>query len=71
MAKHLTQTMTAHDRCDTKGCNARAYIRATLQAGELLFCAHHGAQHKGALLPRVLMWQDETYRLAEQRSCDD
>jgi hypothetical protein len=32
--------LTALDRCDK--CGAAAMVRATLVAGELLFCGHHG-----------------------------
>ena len=34
-----TQALSAADRCDS--CGAQAYVRATLQFGELLFCLHH------------------------------
>src|ERR1700740_562413 len=34
--------LSALDRCDL--CGAQAYIRVTLESGELLFCAHHGAK---------------------------
>jgi hypothetical protein len=38
-------TLTAADRCDR--CGAQAIIRAVLPAGgELLFCGHHGREHK-------------------------
>ncbi len=37
--------LSALDRCDL--CGAQAYIRVTLESGELLFCAHHGAQVQG------------------------
>jgi hypothetical protein len=40
--------LTASDRCDR--CGARAYLRVLLPGGgELLFCAHHGRAHAGAL----------------------
>jgi hypothetical protein len=34
--------LTALDRCDK--CGAPAMVRATLAAGELLFCGHHGRE---------------------------
>ena len=43
----LEDTLTAHDRCDS--CGAQAYVRVTLETGELLFCAHHGAKYKEKL----------------------
>ncbi|WP_207456675.1 DUF7455 domain-containing protein [Herbiconiux sp. SYSU D00978] len=55
--------LTAADRCDS--CGAQAYIRVTMQSGELLFCAHHGAKFKEKLSPTALEWHDETSRLFE------
>ena len=57
--------LTALDRCDS--CGAQAYIRVTLASGELLFCAHHGAQFKEKLAPTALAWHDESDRLVEER----
>ena len=56
-------TLTALDRCDS--CGAQAYIRVTLASGELLFCAHHGAQFKDKLAPTAIAWHDESSRLLE------
>lgn len=39
--------LTALDRCDR--CGAQAFVRATLEHGELLFCGHHARQHAEAL----------------------
>ena len=56
-------TMTAADRCDR--CGAQAYVRVVLSAGgELLFCAHHGREHRDALREVASDIQDETRRLA-------
>jgi hypothetical protein len=74
MGKHEAEEVTLRvaDRCDAKECGAQAYIRAILFSGlELLFCAHHGAQHKEAIADHLLWWQDETSRLAEKRVDDD
>lgn len=54
--------LTALDRCDS--CGAQAYVRVELASGELLFCAHHAAQHREKLEPVALLWYDETDRLA-------
>ena len=54
-------SLTAQDRCDR--CGAQAYIRARLSHGELLFCAHHGHQHRAALEGRLVQLHDETHRL--------
>ena len=53
--------LSAHDRCDL--CCAQAYIRVTLESGELLFCAHHGAKFKDKLAATALVWEDQTSRL--------
>jgi hypothetical protein len=55
--------LTALDRCDS--CGAQAYVRATMSTGDLLFCAHHGAQFKEKLSATALEWHDESYRLLE------
>lgn len=54
-------SLTAFDRCDS--CGAQAYVRATLASGELLFCAHHGAEFKEKLEPLAIEWHDESARL--------
>ncbi len=43
----------------------RAYIRVTLEHGELLFCAHHGAKYKEKLAATALRWHDESARLLD------
>ncbi|QEO10186.1 DUF7455 domain-containing protein [Protaetiibacter larvae] len=58
-------SLTALDRCDM--CGAQAYVRVTLASGELLFCAHHGAEYKPKLIGTALDWHDETDRLLEDR----
>lgn len=52
------------DRCDS--CGAQAYIRATMESGTLLFCAHHAAKHREALEPLALVWHDESEKLNER-----
>ncbi|WP_308470085.1 MULTISPECIES: DUF7455 domain-containing protein [Kineococcus] len=54
--------MTAEDRCDR--CGAQAYLRVTLPSGgELLFCGHHGREHKNALREVARDIHDETRKL--------
>lgn len=53
--------LTASDRCDS--CGAQAYVRATLQFGELLFCLHHATLNKTALEPMLIHWHDESEKL--------
>ena len=56
--------LSASDRCDR--CGARAYIRVTLPAGgELLFCAHHGRAHEGALRAADARITDESDTLEQ------
>jgi len=74
MGKHEAEEVTLRvaDRCDAKECGAQAYIRAILLSGmELLFCAHHGTQHKEAIADHLLWWQDETSQLNKKREPDD
>lgn len=56
-----TSTLTALDRCDS--CGAQAYIKAELDSGELLFCAHHGHLYEAKLRPNALSWVDESHKL--------
>jgi hypothetical protein len=59
----LDYSLGAMDRCDS--CGAQAYVRVTLNNGDLLFCAHHGAKFKEKLLPTAVNWHDESSRLLE------
>ena len=56
-----SESLNANDRCDS--CGAQAYVRATLQFGELLFCLHHATLNKAALEPVTLNWHDESAKL--------
>lgn len=42
MEQDVAQTFDESDRCDA--CGARAWVRAYMSNGELLFCAHHAAK---------------------------
>ena len=61
MSTTAVEELTAADRCDR--CGAQAYLRVTLHAGELLFCAHHGKAHADRLKQVALTIQDETNKL--------
>ncbi|MCU1693671.1 MAG: hypothetical protein JWM64_2762 [Frankiales bacterium] len=51
--------LTLTDRCDR--CGSRAYVRATLPSGSvLLFCGHHGNEHRANLLVAGASIHDET-----------
>ena len=60
--------LSALDRCDS--CGAQAYIRATMESGTLLFCAHHAAKHREALEPLAKVWHDESAKLSERGPLD-
>jgi hypothetical protein len=54
----LIPALNTADRCDR--CGARAYLRAIMRAGDLLFCAHHGREHMARLSIEALDIQDFT-----------
>jgi hypothetical protein len=56
--------LTADDRCDR--CGARAYYRACLANGELMFCAHHGRAALDRLTQVALTVEDHTHQLADE-----
>lgn len=58
-------SLGVQDTCDS--CGAQAYVRVTLEFGELLFCGHHASKHRESLGDRVLVWHDETDRLLDDR----
>lgn len=53
--------LSALDRCDS--CGAQAYVRATLNGSDLLFCAHHARAHEAKLKPIADVWHDESHKL--------
>lgn len=53
--------LTAADRCDS--CHAQAYIAATVNGSELVFCAHHGRKYESKLKAVATSWHDETAKL--------
>ncbi|HWU47273.1 MAG TPA: hypothetical protein VN133_11000 [Humibacter sp.] len=59
------QQLTAADRCDA--CGAQAYVRVTVNNGELLFCAHHAKKHQEKLSAIAHSWHDESDRLFEEQ----
>lgn len=65
-----TTPLSAADRCDR--CGAQAYIRADLPSGmTLLFCGHHGNEHRPALAIAGAQFHDETGKLAARPSSSD
>jgi len=64
METMASDPLTVADRCDR--CGAQAYVRVTLAAGELLFCAHHAREHAPAYAEKAHHVQDETEKLLEE-----
>ncbi|MCW2673132.1 MAG: hypothetical protein QOD70_49 [Frankiales bacterium] len=56
-------TLTNSDRCDR--CGAQARVRVVLDAGDLLFCAHHAKAYEPNLRDAARQWVDETANLAD------
>jgi hypothetical protein len=54
--------LTAADRCDVRGCNARAYFMAVIvvSKSELMFCGHHGREIETTLRAVSVLLVDET-----------
>lgn len=66
--EHATPDLTGADRCDA--CGAQAYVRVHLQAGELLFCAHHGRKYAEPLAGVATHIQDQSERLLNEDDGD-
>jgi hypothetical protein len=56
-------TLTAADRCDR--CGAQARVRVVLTAGDLLFCAHHAKAYEDKLKATAVEYVDETATLQD------
>ena len=62
-----TAHLTAHDRCDARGCDAQAYVKVYFTADStLLFCGHHWAEKRGAI-GDVFDVVDETHLINKAR----
>ena len=55
--------LSGHDRCDNGGCNAAAYVRVRMQAGDLVFCGHHYARHEAVIATSGATVRDDRSRL--------
>ncbi|ADH92494.1 hypothetical protein EBF03_03735 [Arcanobacterium haemolyticum] len=55
-------TFTAADRCDA--CGAQAYVRVDMEAGQLMFCAHHARKFSSKISEVALSVIDETEMVA-------
>lgn len=49
------------DRCDL--CGAQAFVKVVMQAGPLLFCAHHGRKFAPAYSQQAVEVKDYTHTL--------
>lgn len=58
-----SDTLTAHDRCDHRGCGSQAYVKAELASGDLYFCSHHYNEVEDKLAPLVAAVIDERWKL--------
>lgn len=59
-------TLTAVDRCDR--CGAQARVRVVLASGDLLFCAHHAKAYEDKLRASAVEYVDETATLDREIS---
>lgn len=55
----VSETLTAHDRCDVRDCGAQALVRAVYVSGDLLFCGHHFAANEDAVVTTAGEIHDE------------
>jgi len=53
------RTLDANDRCDS--CGSQAYVVVRMDAGELLFCAHHAREYDDLIGFRIVL--DERAKL--------
>ena len=56
------EPLTAGDRCDA--CSAQAFVAATVNGCELVYCAHHGTKFEANLLRVATSWHDQRGDLA-------
>lgn len=57
----LRAPLTNLDRCDS--CGAQAYVAATINGSELLYCAHHATEYEIKLKAAASSWHDERSKL--------
>ncbi len=65
-AAPTSTTLTAADRCDR--CGAQARVRVVLSTGDLLFCAHHAKAYGDKLRASAVEYVDETAALDREIS---
>lgn len=53
--------MTMLDRCDR--CKAQAFVRVTMESGELTLCGHHYGKHHKVLNQQALFVYEELEKL--------
>jgi hypothetical protein len=60
-----TDTLNAHDRCDS--CGAQAYVWINGVSGDLLFCGHHFTKNEDKLRAYAFEIIDERHKLSVKR----
>ena len=57
--------LTSKDRCDS--CGAQAYVRASFESGDLLFCNHHYRRFQTKIDDGAVRIIDESWMLTDKR----
>lgn len=57
--------LTLSDRCDR--CGAQAFVRATLEMEDLLFCQHHYSKHYEQINSQAIWVHEQLEDLMEVR----
>lgn len=57
----MSPILRESDHCDA--CGTQAFVKATRDGQVLLFCGHHGRQHRAELVARGWVVMDEMHRI--------
>jgi hypothetical protein len=57
----MAPLLSESDQCDA--CGSQAFVKATRDGQVLLFCGHHGRQHRAALIAQGWIITDELHRI--------
>lgn len=61
VVEEQSDTLNAHDRCDS--CGSQAFVWAEGTAGDLLFCRHHFLKHEDQIRAWAFNIIDETWKI--------
>ena len=61
MVEEKSDTLNAHDRCDS--CGSQAFVWINGVSGDLLFCRHHFLKHEEKLREYAFEVIDETWKI--------